>query len=110
VTSRTLVLALGLLIVSGCGGSDASTAAATAREVGAAVESRLLTRKLSYRWVVCVRTRRLFAGSAIFRCNVNFGEPHIVRYCATLAHGELLTNREKPELRCGRVRRRARSA
>jgi hypothetical protein len=52
----------------------------------------------------------LFAGSAIFRCNVNFGEPHIVRYCATLAHGELLTNREKPELRCGRVRRRARSA
>jgi hypothetical protein len=102
VTLRTPVLAVGLLIVSGCGGSDASTTPATAREVGAAVESRLLARKLSYRWVVCVRTRRLSAGSAIFRCNVNFGEPHIVRYCATLEDGQFVTNREQPKMRCGR--------
>jgi hypothetical protein len=102
VTSRALALGLGLLVVSGCGGSGASSTTATARAVRAALESRLLERKLSYRWVVCVRTKQSFAGSAIFRCNVNFGDPHIVRYCATLEDGELLTNRAKPEMRCGR--------
>ena len=71
-------------------------------EVSAALEARLLARKLSYRWVVCVRTKRSFAGSPIFRCNVNFGEPHIVRYCATLAVRQLVTNREQPDMRCGR--------
>jgi hypothetical protein len=73
-----------------------------AGEAKAALEARLLDRKLSYRWVVCVRTKASFAGSSIFRCNVNFGEPHIVRYCATLDDGELVTNREEPEMRCGR--------
>lgn len=73
-----------------------------AGEAQAALEARLLDRKLSYRWVVCVRTKASFAGSSIFRCNVNFGEPHIVRYCATLDDGELVTNREEPEMRCGR--------
>jgi hypothetical protein len=73
-----------------------------AGEVQAALEARLLDRKLSYRWVVCVRTKASFAGSSIFRCNVNFGEPHIVRYCATLDDGELVTNREEPKMRCGR--------
>jgi hypothetical protein len=99
---RALALALGLLVLSGCGGSGPSSTLATAREVGSALESRLLDRKLSFRWVVCVRTKRSFAGSAIFRCNVNFGAPHIVRYCATLEDRELVTNREEPEMRCGR--------
>ncbi len=49
-----------------------------------------------------MRTKRSFAGSPIFRCNVNFGEPHIVRYCATLEDGQFVTNREQPEMRCGR--------
>jgi hypothetical protein len=99
---RALALMLGLLVLVGCAGSDAPSGPASAREVQAALEARLLGRKLSYRWVVCVRTKRSFAGSAIFRCNVNFGEPHIVRYCATLADGELVTNREQPHMRCGR--------
>jgi hypothetical protein len=73
-----------------------------AGEVQAALEARLIDRKLSYRWVACVRTKASFAGSSIFRCNVNFGEPHIVRYCATLDDGELVTNREEPTMRCGR--------
>jgi hypothetical protein len=104
VTLGTLAVALGLglLVLSGCCGSDRSSTAATTREVGSALESRLLDRKLSFRWVVCVRTQRSFAGTPIFRCNVNFGEPHIVRYCATLEDGELMTNREEPEMRCGR--------
>jgi hypothetical protein len=98
---RTLGLGLGLLLV-GCGGSEPKTDPATARDVRDALESRLLDRNLSFRWIVCVRTKRSFDGSAVFRCNVNFGEPHIVRYCATLEDEKLVTNREEPRMRCGR--------
>jgi hypothetical protein len=57
---------------------------------------------LSFRWVYCVRTVRVFGRRPVFRCNVNFGEPHIVRYCAIVEGGKLVTNREEPALRCGR--------
>jgi len=98
-----LVLALALLLLlAACGSSQPTSAAATAGAVRAALEDRLLGKKLTYRWVVCFRTKRSFAGSPIFRCNVNFGEPHIVRYCATLEDGDLVTNREQSEMRCGR--------
>ena len=96
-----LALAVLLLVVA-CGSSGSTSAGATSDEVRAALEARLLGKKLSYRWVVCVRTKRSLAGSPIFRCNVNFGEPHVVRYCATLEDGRLVTNREQPEMRCGR--------
>jgi hypothetical protein len=99
---RGFALALWVLLAGGCGSSDASSVEASPAAVSAALEARLLGRKLSYRWVVCVRTKRSFAGSSIFRCNVNFGEPHIVRYCATIADGQLVTNREQPDMRCGR--------
>ncbi len=99
---RAFALALGLLLLGGCGGSEEESGPARPPDVRAALESRLLDRKLSYRWVVCVKTKASFAGSPIFRCNVNFGEPHIVRYCATLENEELVTNREEPEMRCGR--------
>ena len=103
MTWRALALGLGLLVLGGCGGSDASSAPAAVGEVRAALEKRLVERKLTFRWVVCANTRRSFAGSSIFRCNVNFGEPHIVRYCATLAEGRLVTNGEQPDMRCGRA-------
>ena len=98
-----VLLALALLpLVTACGGSHTTSVTAKAADVRAALEDRLLGKKLSYRWVVCVRTKRSFARSPIFRCNVNFGEPHIVRYCATLEDAQLVTNREQPEMRCGR--------
>jgi hypothetical protein len=97
----SLALALALFL-SGCGRSETTSAPPTAREIRDALESRLLDRNLSFRWVVCVPTRASFAGSTIFRCNVNFGEPHIVRYCATLEGGHLITDREEPAMRCGR--------
>jgi hypothetical protein len=102
VTWTAAALGLCLLVLSGCRGADAPSPAVRAGEVRTALEARLLARKLSYRWVVCVRTKASFAGSSIFRCNVNFGAPHIVRYCATLVQGQLTTNREQPDLRCGR--------
>jgi hypothetical protein len=104
VRCSALLLALALLLLLGaCGGSHTTSDGVNAAAVKAALQARLLERKLSYRWVVCVRTKRSFAGSPIFRCNVNFGEPHIVRYCATLEGGRLVTNREQPEMRCGRA-------
>ena len=100
-TTPLLVLAVLPLLVA-CGGANDTSAGAEPAGVRAALETRLLGKKLSYEWVVCVRTRRSFAGSPIFRCNVNFGEPHIVRYCATLEDARLVTDREQPRMRCGR--------
>lgn len=91
-------------LLAGCGGSDSAEESppATRTAVREALESRLLDKKLSFEWVYCLRTPRTFGGDPIFRCNVNFGEPHIVIYCVTLRDGELVTNREQPAIRCGR--------
>jgi hypothetical protein len=103
VRCGALLVALAmLLLVVACGSSDSTSAGTKSDAVRAALEARLLGKTLSYRWVVCLQTKRSFAGSPIFRCNVNFGEPHIIRYCAILEAGQFVTNREKPEMRCGR--------
>ena len=86
------------MLAAGCGGKAETTTAS----VRTALEARLRGKSLSFEWVYCLRTRRSFEGSTIFRCNVNFGEPHIVIYCAVLDGGELVTNREQPAIRCGR--------
>ena len=90
-----------LALLAGCGGGGGSTEV-TPADVKKALEARLVDRKLSFELVYCLRTKRSFEGRPIVRCNVNFGEPHIVIYCATLEDGGLVTNREQPELRCGR--------
>jgi len=100
VTRAALLVAAALTLVAGCGGSEGKPA--TAPEVKAAVEERLLAEPLSFKWVYCLRTKRSFEGARIFRCNVNFGPPHIEVYCVTLAGGTLVTNREDPRIRCGR--------
>ena len=94
---RAALLAAALALVAGCGGSSEPAPA-----VKNALEARLDGKSLSYDWVYCLETKRSFEGRRIFRCNVNFGEPHIVIYCATLDNGELVTNREEPTMRCGR--------
>ena len=95
---RAALLGAAVVLLAGCGGS----AEADPADVRSALEARLVRKKLSFEWVYCLRTRRSFEGRTIFRCNVNFGEPHIVIYCAVLDDGELLTNRERPAIRCGR--------
>jgi hypothetical protein len=89
-----------LALIAGCGGD--SRTEVTPAAVREALEARLVGKKLSFQWVYCLRTKRAFEGRPIVRCNVNFGEPHIVIYCATLDDGMLVTNREQPALRCGR--------
>lgn len=96
--TRAAVLAAAIALLAGCGGkAETSTA-----DVRVALESRLHGKHLAFEWVYCLRTRRTFEGKTIFRCNVNFGEPHIVIYCVTLEGETLLTNRERPGIRCGR--------
>jgi len=94
---RRAALLAPLALVVGCGSSGPDPAT-----VKDALEARLIAKSLSFDWVVCVHTTRSFDGRPIFRCNVNFGEPHIIRYCATLKDGKLVTNREQPSMRCGR--------
>ncbi len=95
---KRAALLAALTLAAGCGG-EAETSRAAVR---AALEARLDGKRLSYEWVYCLRTRRTFEEKTIFRCNVNFGEPHIVIYCVTLDGDTLLTNRERPGIRCGR--------
>ena len=76
---RAALLATALIVLAGCGGS-AETSPAAVKE---ALEARLVGKKLSFKWVYCLRTQRSFEDRTIFRCNVNFGEPHIVIYCAS---------------------------
>jgi hypothetical protein len=83
------LLVAALALVAGCGRGTAPTPAA----VKGALEARLESKSLSFRWVYCLRTTRSFEDR---------GEPHIVRYCATLEDGELVTNHERPAMRCGR--------
>ncbi len=97
--TRIALLAAALALVAGCGDSED---AASPGEIKTALEARLADKHLSFEWVYCLRTGLEFEGSNIVRCNVNFGEPHIVIYCAVLEDGKLITNRERPSIRCGR--------
>jgi hypothetical protein len=96
---RAAAVAATLVLLAGCGGSGETSL----MEVKEALKARLVGKKLSFEWVYCLRTKLAFEGRPIVRCNVNFGEPHIVIYCATLEGGELVTNREQPGIRCGRT-------
>lgn len=71
------------------------------RSVEAALRASLDRQHLSYQWVVCTGMRRSFRGRTISRCNVDFGDPHVVPYCAVLDGGTLITDRENPALDCG---------
>ncbi|OLE37363.1 MAG: hypothetical protein AUG48_04635 [Actinobacteria bacterium 13_1_20CM_3_68_9] len=68
--------------------------------VRAALSTRLEQSHLNYRWVVCVRTGRIFRNHHVVRCNVNFGDPHIVAYCSIIDGGRLITNHETPSFSC----------
>ena len=110
--ARAALLAAGvgaLLAASACGGNEQAGggrpgSANTAANVEAALLGRLEGKLLSVEWVRCLASGYERESEPVFRCNVNFGDPHIEAYCALIRDGELVTNVEEPALRCARER------
>jgi hypothetical protein len=91
------------LLGGSAGASPPSTHIATESLASfrAAVIHRLRDEHLDYLWVDCVKTPHRFEGVRVVRCNVDFGEPHIVAYCAVLRDRWLLTSEDDPAIPCG---------
>ena len=62
---------------------------------------RLRAEHLSVRWVHCYADAATYHSVRVTRCKVNFGDPHIVQYCAVVIGGRLLTDHERRAIRCG---------
>jgi hypothetical protein len=69
---------LAVLALAGCGSSD------PAATIEAKLRRHLADRSLAVKWVRCVA-----GASSTYRCNVNFGDPHVQIYCAALVDGVL---------------------
>jgi hypothetical protein len=89
------------LLLSNGGGASAHVTTGLPAALQADVAARLRAEHLSYRWISCVPNGRSFDGAGIVRCNVDFGEPHIVAYCSVLRNGRLLTSEDDPAIPCG---------
>ena len=94
--ARRTAAALAVLALAACG----STPPGGPDSAASALRARLEALDLSVRSVACIGSGLVFNGATAFRCTVNFGDPHLVPYCAVLVDGELVTDRERPELRC----------
>jgi hypothetical protein len=70
------------LALAGCGGGSTPSVAESLRE-------SLVARDLAVKSVVCVRRPERISGQPAYRCNVNFGDPHVQIYCAAIVDGEL---------------------
>jgi hypothetical protein len=81
----TAVILAVAFLVAGCGGSQKASSGTVAKELRA----RLVARDLPPRWVACVPTRFRVGERTAYRCNVNFGDPHIEAYCAVFVGREL---------------------
>ena len=92
-------------IAAGCGATTESTPAPKSSTPALArtlLTARLRAKQLDFRWVACVGNGRVFRGARIVRCNVNFGDPHIVPYCSVLVRGRLVTDHDDAAIPCGR--------
>jgi hypothetical protein len=107
MTRRALPLLAAAALVAGCGGdggtpaSSASVSPAAAQE---AMAARFAAKDLSFHYVRCVDGGARRGAETVFRCNVNFGEPHIEGYCVVVRGGRAVTQVEDPSLRCRRTR------
>lgn len=109
MTRRAVALAAALALLQGCGGGGSGEAGVaevppTAAGARRALAARLDAKDLSYRDVHCVDEGVRRGREAVFRCNVNFGEPHIEGYCVVIREGRAITQVEDRALRCRRTR------
>jgi hypothetical protein len=61
----------------------------------------LRAQNLSVQDVACIKNGRAYRGHPVIRCNVNFGDPHIVAYCTVILAGRLVTSHQDPAIPCG---------
>jgi hypothetical protein len=55
---------------------------------------------LSVQYVACVKNGRAYHGHPVIRCNVNFGDPHVVAYCSVILADRLVTSHQDPSIPC----------
>lgn len=60
----------------------------------------LRSEHLSFQYVACIRNGRAYHGHPVIRCNVNFGDPHVVAYCSVISAGRLITSQQDPSIPC----------
>ena len=60
----------------------------------------LRSENLSVQDVACVRNGRAYQGHPVIRCNVNFGDPHVVAYCSVIVADRLVTSHQDPSIPC----------
>jgi hypothetical protein len=73
----------------------------TLSEAHAATVRRLKAEHLTYHWVACLDTNHRFKGVTVVRCNVDFGDPHIVAYCTVFRGTAALTQFDNAAIPCG---------
>jgi len=65
------------------------------------LSQELRAQNLSVQNVACIKNGRAYHGHPVIRCNVNFGDPHVVAYCSVIVAGRLVTSHQDPSIPCG---------
>ncbi len=85
----SIAVAVVVLLAVGAGyrAITSTSAPAPPRGPRAALISLLRAQKVYFTSVTCIPNGRRFHGSAVTRCNVNSGNPHIQAYCLASLQG-----------------------
>ena len=70
------------------------------KAAGRTLSRELRSEHLSVQYVVCIKNGRDYHGHPVIRCNVNFGDPHVVAYCSVISAGRLVTTQQDPSIPC----------
>ena len=70
------------------------------KAAGRTLSRELRSEHLSFQYVVCIKNGRAYRGHPVIRCNVNFGDPHVVAYCSIISAGRLVTTQQDPSIPC----------
>ena len=70
------------------------------KAAGRTLSRELRSEHLSVQYVVCIKNGRAYRGHPVIRCNVNFGDPHVVAYCSVISAGRLVTTQQDPSIPC----------
>ena len=70
------------------------------RAASRTLRQELSSEHLNVQYVDCIRNGRSYHGHPIIRCNVNFGDPHVVAYCSVILVHRLVTSQQDPSIPC----------